>query len=386
MALRAATAGSGVAVFLALAAGQARAADLQPVEVIAAFNLTGGSAVLDAPSYDGARLAAEAINRDGGIFGRPLELIPVDTGSKPDTVAAKVEAALAAHPGAVAGIGYSYSTEALNAGRVFQAHGLPFVSPGATDPSVPAEVGDDMFYAAYGDDAQAAAMAAFVRNELKLGRAAVWIEDRDLYPRTVGADFPKSFEALGGTVAVAQADPTAAGFAAFIDKVKAASPPVEAIYVASMPDTAPGLIAAARTAGISAPLLSGDGWDAETIVALSRDKSLGDIFFTTHNFLGVHTPAMTAFVQAYGDKYGVAPPNAFAPLGFDTVNLLADAMRRAGSTEPAAIRAALAETTDFPGIVGVISYTPGVRVPRKEVSVIEVRDGTETLRWVAPAE
>src|SRR5512145_2434465 len=111
------TFGGAALLGLAILAPPSAAAD--PIQVIAAFNLTGGSAVLDAPSYNGALLAAEIINRDGGILGRPLELVPVDTESKPDTVAAKVEAALAAHPGAVAGIGYSYSTEALNAGQVF---------------------------------------------------------------------------------------------------------------------------------------------------------------------------------------------------------------------------------------------------------------------------
>jgi hypothetical protein len=60
-------------------------------------------------------------------------------------------------------------------------------------------------------------------------------------------------------------------------------------------------------------------------------------------------------------------------------------MRRAGSADPAAVREQLAATTDFPGIVGPITYAPGVRVPKKEVSVIEVADGVESLRWVAPA-
>ena len=221
--------------------------------------------------------------------------------------------------------------------------------------------------------------------KLKLDRAAVWIEDRDLYPRTVRADFPKSFEGLGGTIVLTQSDASAAGLTAFIDRLGAASPPPQAVYVASMPDTAPDLIAAARAAGITVPLLSGDGWDADTVVAKSKDLSLGDIYFTTHNFLGVDTPEMKAFVTAYTDRFGALPPNAFAPLGYDTVNLLADAMRRANAANPAAVREELAATNGFPGIVGAIGYEPGVRVPKKEVSVIQVQDGVESLRWVAPA-
>jgi len=376
---------AGAVVLSAL--GMAAPADAaEPIRIIAAFDLTGGSAVLDLPSYKGAMLAADAINARGGIAGRTVELIPVDTESRPEIVAAKVEAALAANPDAVAGIGYSYSTEALDAGRVFQAKGLPFVSPGATDPSVPAAVGDFMFYAAYGDDAQAAAMAAFARDRLGVARVAVWIDSRDLYTRTVGRDFEASFRAGGGAVVLVRADDGPDGFPAFLARVKAAEPPVGALYVASLPGDSPGLIATARAAGTAVPLLSGDGWDADTIVALSKAQGLDGIYFTTHRFLGVDTPAMQAFVADYTRRFGEAPPNAFAPLGFDTVNLLADAMARAGSVEPGAVRDALAATTGFQGLVGPIGYAPGGRVPKKEVAVIEIAAGVETLRWVAPAE
>jgi branched-chain amino acid transport system substrate-binding protein len=90
---------------------------------------------------------------------------------------------------------------------------------------------------------------------------------------------------------------------------------------------------------------------------------------------------MKAFVEAYRKKYDVPPPNAFAPLGFDSVNLLASAIERAGSTNPDAIRAAIAETRDFQGIVGEIAYAPGKRVPNKAVSVVRIDDGAESPIW-----
>ncbi|MCP4308640.1 MAG: ABC transporter substrate-binding protein, partial [bacterium] len=70
------------------------------------------------------------------------------------------------------------------------------------------------------------------------------------------------------------------------------------------------------------------------------------------------------------------------PLGFDSVNLLADAIRRAGSTDPGDVQAALAATTDFEGVVGKIAYAPGNRVPKKPVAVIAVDNGKESLEWV----
>jgi branched-chain amino acid transport system substrate-binding protein len=148
-----------------------------------------------------------------------------------------------------------------------------------------------------------------------------------------------------------------------------------------MPRSAVPLIQQVRAAGIDVPLLSGDGWDDEEIVVASKHKNIKSIYFTAHRFLGVDTPAMKAFVKAYTRKFGAPPPNAFAPLGFDTINLLADAIKRAGSTKPEAIRVALADTRDFEGMVGKIAYAPGRRVPNKAVAVIRIDRGTETLAW-----
>ena len=75
---------------------------------------------------------------------------------------------------------------------------------------------------------------------------------------------------------------------------------------------------------------------------------------------------MNAFVAAYTERFGAAPPNAFAPLGYDTVDLLVDAIARAGSADPAAIRGQLAATPDFPGIVGPISYEPEFAFRRRK--------------------
>ena len=114
---------------------------------------------------------------------------------------------------------------------------------------------------------------------------------------------------------------------------------------------------------------------------ISKKQSISSIYFTTHRFLGVDTSTMRSFVEAYETVHGRPPSNAFAGLGFDSIGLIVDAMRRAQSSDPAKVRAALAETTDYPGIVGPISYVNGARVPIKPVAVIEVRDGTANEVW-----
>jgi branched-chain amino acid transport system substrate-binding protein len=353
----------------------------EPITVLAPFNLTGPQAVLGAPCFNGAELAVEKLNAAGGVLGRPLELIPIDTASDVSRTSIAVTSALERYPIATAGIGYTDSTYALDAGRVFQKAGIPFITPGATAPDLPHQVGSGMFLAAYGDDAQALAMAKYAWNELKVRNVALWVDETSVYTRTVGGFFEEFFRNLGGTVDRRNFAAEVTDFGDLIAAFKKADPKPQAIYGASMPRTAVSLIEQVRDARIDVPLLSGDGWDDEAIVEASRRNGIENIYFTTHLFLGVDTPGMKEFTEAYKQKFGSPPPNAFAPLGFDSVNLLATAIERAGSTQPDAIRTALANTRDFQGLVGKIAYSPGKRVPEKPVAVIKIDDGAEMLVW-----
>jgi branched-chain amino acid transport system substrate-binding protein len=110
-----------------------------------------------------------------------------------------------------------------------------------------------------------------------------------------------------------------------------------------------------------------------------------DVYYSTHVALDSPAPRVRRFVAAYRARYHRLPENAFAALGYDTMRLLADAIRRAGSGEPGAIRDALADTRGFAMVTGTISYAPGRRVPKKPVTIIRVRDGRTSLYRNVPA-
>ena len=82
-----------------------------------------------------------------------------------------------------------------------------------------------------------------------------------------------------------------------------------------------------------------------------------------------------SFVEAYQEAYGKEPENAFAPLGYDAIGLLADAIERANSTQPDKVRDALAATHKFTAVTGEISYTRDTMVPPKPVAIIGVQSG-----------
>ncbi|MEM8605997.1 MAG: ABC transporter substrate-binding protein [Myxococcota bacterium] len=352
-----------------------------PIRVLAAFNLTGSDSELDAEAFNGARIAMRRVNETGGVNGRNLEIVPIDTASNVRVAVEAVERALDDESDIVAGIGYCDSSYADAVGALFQQAQLPFVSPGATDPKVPGRVGNDMFFAAYGDDAQARAMAEYATKQLGVKRIAVWMDDTEDYTTTVATYFAESFQNLGGYAKLHTEAPAIDDFSKFIEQVKKAQPAFDGVYGATMPAQAAAFIEQVRAAGVDVPLLSGDGWDEQPVVETSKKKAISEIYLTTHRFVGVDSSAMTSFVKAYQAVHGQPPSNAFAALGFDSVGLLVDAMKRAGSVDPAEVRAALAETTDYQGIVGPISYRNGSRVPIKPVSVIEVRDGEKTAVW-----
>jgi branched-chain amino acid transport system substrate-binding protein len=105
------------------------------------------------------------------------------------------------------------------------------------------------------------------------------------------------------------------------------------------------------------------------------------VYFTTHSLMDpeLGTPAVKKFITDYQAEYKTPPENAFAGLGYDTVNLLADAIKRAGSADLKAIRTALQATKGLAGVTGEISYQQGSRIPQKGVTVIRVQGGKFTL-------
>ena len=105
------------------------------------------------------------------------------------------------------------------------------------------------------------------------------------------------------------------------------------------------------------------------------------MFFTTHALMDAAsgTDGIKKFIAAYKAEYGNDPENAFAALGYDTVYLLADAIKRAGGTDSAAIKTALEATKDFPGITGKITFSADSHVPQKGVTVIDIENGALTL-------
>ena len=351
-----------------------RSAGADPIRIGAVFSETGGLRSIGSPGLAGMRLAAAEINARGGILGRRVQLAVADSRSNPAAVARGVRR-LIEDQRVVAIGGLNDSTLALAAGPVAQRARIPFVTSGATLPTLPRTVGNGFFMAAFGDDAQAHAVADVARKDLRARSAFLLVDRGSDFTRALARFFRQRFVARGGMVtgqlsyASGERD-----FASAMARIRAQRPAPDVLFFSALPSEAGRLIRQARAAGLMQPILSGDGFDTPELGRVAGTLA-DNVYYSTHVALDGAARRIRRFVAAYRRRYGRRPENAFAALGYDTMRLIADAIRRAGSSDPSAIRRALAATRGFEMVTGTISYAPGRRTPRKPVTVIRVRDG-----------
>ncbi len=351
------------------------------IKIGGTYNLTGAMASLDVPASRGSKLAVKEINAAGGVLGKQIDYILYD-GKTDSATNGNIATQLVNSDKVIAIVGNTDSDSALAIGPIAQKAGIPYLTAGATSPKLPDQVGDYMFLAPFGDNVQAAAGAEFMYNKLNC-RASWLLWDKGTEYTTLLAKYWKErFTELGGTVALedtyTQGD---TDFSAQITRLKAISPQPDCLYVAALQASDAGAIAKQlRDAGITSPMVGGDGYDGPELVGVGGSAA-ENVYFSTHAFISATngTDKMKAFIKAYQAEYGVAPESAFAALGYDAVYLMVDAIKRAGSTDSKAIRDALAATSGFQGVTGTVTYLPGIRVPQKSVTIIAIKNGVYTL-------
>jgi branched-chain amino acid transport system substrate-binding protein len=349
------------------------------IKIGGGFALTGDESALDLPAANGAKLAAEEINTAGGVLGKQIDLVLRDSQYKMD-VTAQIAQQFVEQDKVVAAVGFTDSDSVLAFGPIMQNAGIPFLTAGATSPKLPSQIGDNMFMACFGDNVQAAAGAEFATQ--KFGKTAYLLWDKGVeYTTLLGKYYKDRFTELGGTIVLEdQYDDQATDFSAQIAKVKALPNQPDYYYISAMPYNIGTVVKQFRDAGIAGPIVGGDGYDDPSWIQ-SVGSASNNVFFTTHAFNDPSNPsaAYKKFFDAYKAKYGHEPENAFAALGYDAVYLMADAIKRAGSTDAAAIRGALGQTQDFPGITGKINLDAATRIPQKGVTIIALQDAKYTL-------
>jgi len=334
-------------------------------------SLTGNEATFGTSSHEGTVLAIEEINAAGGVLGKQLELVYEDNRSmqgESSTIAKK----LINSNKVVALLGEVASGRSLEVAPIAQQNKVPMISPSSTNPKV-TEIGDYVFRVCFIDPFQGTLLAGFAKNTLKAKKVAVFADVAAPYSLGLAQYFKEAWLAGGGEV-VSEEKYTSRDkdFKAQLTKIKSAKP--DAIMVPGYYQEVGLIVAQARQLGITVPLFGGDGWEAPELIQIAGAENLANTYYSTHFSPSSSDPLAQKFVAAYKAKYNGKVPDAMAALGYDSTMVLADAIKRAGTTDGPALRDAIAATKDFAGATGITTLD-AKRDATKPAVIITVKDG-----------
>jgi branched-chain amino acid transport system substrate-binding protein len=333
-------------------------------------SLTGKEAAFGQSSHKGTLLAVEEINAGGGVLGRKIALVTEDDQSTPGQASTAVRK-LIARDKAVAILGEVASSRSLEGAPVCQASRVPMISPSSTNPKVTA-IGSYIFRICFTDPFQGKVLAKFAHDTLRARRVGVLTSVSSAYSVGLAKYFTASFTASGGEIpAEEKYSEGDKDFHAQLTSIKASK--IEALFVPGYYTEAALICKQAHELGLNVPIFGGDGWEAPELIEIGGADVEG-CYYSTHYSPKASIPAVQAFVKKFQARFGGETPDAMAALGYDSAMILADAIKRAGSTKGADIRAALAATKNFSGITGRTTIDRQ-RNATKSAVIITVKDG-----------
>jgi branched-chain amino acid transport system substrate-binding protein len=342
-------------------------------------SLTGKEAAYGDTSHKGIVLAIEELNARGGLLGKKLELLTEDNQSKQGESATAVKK-LITRDHVVALLGEVASIRSLEAAPVIQNAKLPMVSSASVNSKV-TEVGDYIFRVCFVDSFEGKVLAKFAATTLKARHVAILTSASNAYSVGMTKVFKESFLAGGGEVAAEQKYSEGdKDFRAQLTAVKNAG--ADAIFASGYYTEAALICKQARELGLQVPIFGGDGWDAPPLLEIGGAAMEGT-YLCAHYSPENPSAEVQAFNRSYQARWG-AIPDAWSALGYDSAMVLADAITRAGSTEPKKIRDALAATKDFPAVTGRITMD-AKRNASKSAVILTIKNGKyQFLTAVAP--
>jgi len=342
-------------------------------------SMTGSTATFGQSTDRGIRMAMDEINSKGGILGQQIVLITEDNQGKPEE-AVNAALKLINQDKVVALLGEVASSRSLAVAPIAQQSKIPMISPASTNPKV-TEVGDYIFRACFIDPFQGSAMATFAMKDLGLKKFAVFTDIKNDYSTGLAQFFKEKVKELGGEIVADESYSEGdVDFKAQLTSIKGKKP--DAIFIPGY-YTEFGLIARqARALGIKVPMLGGDGWDSDKTFEIGGE-AINGCYYSNHYSSDDIRPEVQKFVSDYKKLYG-STPDAMSVLGFDAMMILADSIKRAGTTDNQKLRDAIAATKDYNGITGKVSMD-AQRNALKPLVVLKINNGkTEFVKLVNP--
>ena len=337
--------------------------------------LTGNIAHLGKDMENGALLAVEAANQKGLVIDGQKIILKLDSQDDAGDPRTATQVAQRLVDDKVIGIvGHLQSGTSIPASKIYSDAGIVEISPSATNPAFTQQGFKTTFRVVATDAQQGPALAQYAAKSMKVKTVAI-IDDSTAYGQGLADQFEQAAKAAG--LKIVSHDGTsdkAVDFKAVLTKIKEEKP--DAIMYGGN-DSGGGPIAEqAKQLGLTAKILSGDGTCTEKLPELAG-AAVDSVVCSEASLPLEKMPGGIAFQAEYQKRFG-QPIQGFAPFAYDAANVIIDAMKRANSTDPAKILAAM-PSTSYGGVIGRIAFDPKGDLKQGTISIFNYKDGKKTL-------
>ena len=281
----------------------------------------------------------------------------------------------------------SYGSGVSIAGSdTFKEAGIPVIGVTCTNPQI-TEGNTHYFRICFLDPFQGTVLANFASDNFSAKKAYVLTKLGDDYSTGLGYYFTEAFEALGGEVVSETFQKGNSDFTSYITSAK--NEGAEVFFAPSSTEVAALLIEQAASQGLGMPLLAGDTWDSNVILNAAEGKDV-DIYVSTFYQEG-GDPEFDAGIKEWINSDSTAKANnggddtvsGLTVMGYDAYYVALEALKAAGSTDPAAVNEALWDVT-YTGVSGDISFNE-IGDANRDAAYVK-NANTETGAWDFVAE
>jgi len=330
--------------------------------------LSGDSASAGQDIVHGAELSAKKINDAGGVNGKKIKIVSQDDACSAQTAAQAAQKLISQQVVAVAG---SYcSSAALPELAAFHRSSIPFVMDASTNPQLTEQGFPEAFRTIFRDDVQGPVAAKFITGYLKAKKVAV-VNDSTTYSKGLADQTVLALKAAGADVVYNNAlTPGQSDYSSVLTKVSQANPDV--FYYTGYFAEFGLLLKEAKQQGLKFQMMGGDANNDPTLIKTAGDSSAGVLIDTAP--LAQFLSSAKDYVSSYTAAYSKGP-GPYSAYEYDAVGAIAAAIKKASSTDPKKITAALQNLGDYPGVTGTFHFdSKGDRKPVNYI-IITVKNG-----------
>lgn len=334
--------------------------------------MTGSEATYGKDMENAIKLAVDEINAKGGVSGKKIVTVTGDDACDPQQATAAANKLVSA--GVVAIVGGYCSGATIPTLTIYNEKNIPFVITAANSSKIAAQNPGNSFEINSPAEQQTQKAIELFK---KLGATKLAIvEQGDAYSSDLAKQTETSWKAAGNTVV--SHDVTNKGeqdFSSVVTSLKSKNADL-VFWTAYYADGAL-LIKQLRQGGYKGTVVVGDGSSDPKLIEMAG--AAGDGIYVLSPPIADYLPTAKQFVDNYKAKFNQSP-GAYAPLAYDGMKLIADALTRAGSTDGKATIKALSETKDFAGLAGKINFAADKTLKESNFIVLQIKNGKFALQ------